>query len=311
LSDVNLYSSHWPAPLTDEAKTAVAHIGTNAIPFLVKWMEGGSFSSFLDAGAVQAFHILGPSASSAIPDLARLATNQVESTFRVSTYAQLPVTMYGYGPLRALGSVGPDALPILLSILTNSIAPGTRLGAIGALMGMGTNAGPLAPVFIKYVDDENEMVASAAVRALGSSGAGNREVLAVLETVADGPRPTLRSSALDALSQFGDQSIPALVRALGGTNQGNAMLAFHRLAFIVPMAITNSNILKIAATRLQSQDADWQEWAAYVLRAIGQQASGMKPDFMSPISRHDLMREDATNLLRRLAPELLVNESSR
>jgi hypothetical protein len=71
------------------------------------------------------------------------------------------------------------------------------------------------------------------------------------------------------------------------------MLAFHRLAFIVPMAITNSNILKIAATRLQSQDADWQEWAAYVLRAIGQQASGMKPDFMSPISRHDLMREDA------------------
>ncbi|SPE53444.1 hypothetical protein SBV1_1720009 [Verrucomicrobia bacterium] len=70
-------------------------------------------------------------------------------------------------------------------------------------------------------------------------------------------------------------------------------------------------LLPIAATRLQSQDADWREWAAYVLRAIGQQASGMKPDFMAPISRQGLILEDATNVLRRLAPELLGNGPSR
>jgi len=73
----------------------------------------------------------------------------------------------------------------------------------------------------------------------------------------------------------------------------------------VPKAITNPNVLAIAAGRLQSQDADWREWAACVLRSLGQQASGVKPDFMMPISREHPRFEDATNVLRRLAPELL------
>jgi hypothetical protein len=121
----------------------------------------------------------------------------------------------------------------------------------------------------------------------------------------------LRSTALQALRPFGVQAVPALVRALGSTNNGNASIAFHMLAFSVPTAITNSNVLAIAATRLQSQDAEWREWAAYVLRAIGQQASGMKPDFMAPISRRGLMLEGATNVLRRLAPQLIESEPTR
>ena len=77
------------------------------------------------------------------------------------------------------------------------------------------------------------------------------------------------------------------------------------LAWDVPKAITNSNVLAIAAARLRSQDAEWREWAAWVLRAAGQQASGVKPDFMMPMSREHLSFEDATNVLCRLAPELL------
>ena len=77
------------------------------------------------------------------------------------------------------------------------------------------------------------------------------------------------------------------------------------LAWDVPEAITNSNALAIAAARLQSPDADWREWAAYLLQALGQQASGIKPDLMMPMSREHLRFEDATNVLRRLGPKLL------
>jgi len=79
----------------------------------------------------------------------------------------------------------------------------------------------------------------------------------------------------------------------------------------VPKAITNSNALAIAAARLQSQDANWREWAAWVLRAVGQQASGVKPDFMMPMSREHLRFEDATNVLRRPVPELLGGHALR
>ena len=73
----------------------------------------------------------------------------------------------------------------------------------------------------------------------------------------------------------------------------------------MPKAISNSNVLAIVAARLQSQDADWRGWAACVLQALGQPASGVKPDFMMPLGREHLKFEDATNVLRRLAPKLL------
>ena len=305
VSDVEILSSRWPTPLKDEAKAAIAHIGTNAIPFLVKWMEGNG------DGLIEAFQILGPRARSAIPDLVRLVTNQTPQVSSAALQAQRPLTVPAHGPLMALGAIGPDALPALLNILTNSIVPGVRFGAVGALAQMGTNAAPAIPALLKYLDDENEMVVTAAVAALGTSGSGNHDVLAVLERVSQGPQLALRSTALDALENFGQQAVPAFVRALGDTNYGIASVAFHKLAFQSPEAITNSNVLAIAAARLQTQDAEWQEWAARLLRAIGQQANGQKPDFMVPISRRDSMLEDATNVLRRLAPSLLLDKPSR
>ena len=41
-----------------------------------------------------------------------------------------------------------------------------------------------------------------------------------------------------------------------------------------------------------------------MLRAGGQQVSGVNPDFMMPTNREHLRSEDATKVLRRLAPEL-------
>jgi HEAT repeat protein len=303
INDVHWESSMMPQPLKDEAKVAIAHIGTNAIPFLLKLVaEDASFS-----GVIQAFQILGPSARPAIPELARLATNQPASVSRATAYAQRPVTMFGYSALLALGGIGPDAVPTLLTILTNSVAPGTRMGAIKALMEMGTNALPAMPVLLQYVYDENDMVAMDAVTALGISGGDSPVALAALEDVSRGPRLILRSGAIDALRHFGPAGVPALVRALSDTNQGNAYIALHVLAFSEPSALTNAAVLALAAEGLQSADDDRRHWAARVLRATDQQSRGIKPDLMVPVGHEDQMLEEATNTLRRLAPELLGN----
>lgn len=305
LRQVELGSSTMPQPLKPEAEIAVRHIGTNAIPFLLQYMAGSSSAGFFDSGTLQAFRILGPEARSAIPELARLATNQPQSLLRAQAHEQHPVSMFGYDPLMALGAIGPEALPALVSILTNGIAPGTRLGAIEALSGMGTNARPAVPVLLQYVDDENDLVASQAVSALRAAGPGNPAALAALEKAAQGPRLILRSGALEALGRFGRPAVPALLRALGDTNGGNAHIALSILVYEAPTALTNSEFLALAAEALQSSDAERRDWAAEALRASGQQASGSKPDLSVPISRRDQSFEDATNVLRRLAPELL------
>jgi len=235
----------------------------------------------------------------------RLATNQPTSVLRAQPQVQPYVSMFGYGSLLALGAIDPDALPALLDILTNAITPGTRIGAVGAIRGVGTKARPAVPVLLRYVNDENDQVAAAVVGALGATGPGDLRALVALEEVAQGPRLALRSTALDALSHFGDLAVPALVRALCDTNRGNETMAFYMLVYAAPSAITNTQVLAIAAEGLQSANAERRQWAAWVLGAIGQQASGTKPDLMHPISRRGLMLEDATNVLRHLAPELL------
>jgi HEAT repeat protein len=210
--------------------------------------------------------------------------------------------MFGWGPLQALGSIGPAAVPTLLNILTNATAPRTRFDTIIALKEAGMNPVPGAvPVLLQYANDENETVAMGAVGMLGNYGAGDPAALAALEQIAQGPRLNLRSTALQALGHFGVQAAPALVRALGDTNDGRAFIAFNTLAYRVPTAITNSAVLALAARRLQSQDDDWQGWAAYALMLIDQQARGSKLGFY----QRGLTLPEATNVLRRLAPQLL------
>jgi hypothetical protein len=64
--------------------------------------------------------------------------------------------------------------------------------------------------------------------------------------------------------------------------------------------------VRAVAARLQSPDAEWRGWAADVLRAVGQQARGVKPDFITPVSGEHLKFEDATDVLRRLARNCLA-----
>jgi len=215
------------------------------------------------------------------------------------------VRMVGYAPLLALGGVGPEALPTLSNILTNSTTPGIQLGAIMAIKSMGSNGRPALPVLLRYVDDHNEMIAFNAIEAVGTVGAHQQLALAALTTIIQSPRLELRNTALLALRDFGEEAAPVLVRALQETSPGAYNIAFTTLVSVTPQTLTNTAVLAIAADGLRSPDIDRRTWAAQLLRAAGQQASGEKPDYMVLGGRWDKVFEDATNALRLLAPELL------
>ncbi len=159
-------------------------IGTNAIPACLKWIsyEGGvplrnRIAKLVERVSpalgrrltvnhwgrsnrvVEVFRILGPQARAAIPELTRLAQTAI------------PARADGSQPGRAgrcincLGFIGPDALPSILSLVTNS-PPLTRCFAIWKLADFGTNAVAAVPALRLALTDTDPYVTNAASKAL-------------------------------------------------------------------------------------------------------------------------------------------------
>jgi hypothetical protein len=146
---------HWGA--WDEAP--IRAIGTNAIPSCLKWISyqdspvRNRFTNFVERFSpalgrwltrrlsalpggranrvVEVFRILGPQARIAIPELTRLAQTSFEPA-RANRC------------VKSLGFIGPDAIPSLLILATNS-PPHTRWPAIWKLADFGTNAVAAVP----------------------------------------------------------------------------------------------------------------------------------------------------------------------
>jgi len=320
-------SKSWPdiseIPGGYEARDALKHIGTNAIPFLLKWL--GQDGVLGPQATVQAFRILGPTARSAIPELAFMVTNQLNylpqqvgiaaAKLEVAFIAtnqidptQLPsggVMTIGYYPLSALGCIGPDALPTLLAILSNNVA-GIRVPTIYAISGLGSNATPAVPALIRCLNDPNEMVSLSAIHVL--SRIPGESVFGALTNLLHS-RPSLRSETLEALAAFGDKGVPFLVDALSDSNNGTRYIVSNTLIRIAPNALTNATVVAWLGFELCSPDAAMRDWAALMLRAAGQVAHSQKPQHLSEVPLGDMnpIRLQATNALRQLAPELLRN----
>lgn len=307
VADVVLESSQMPTPLKEEAKKAIAAIGTGAVPFLVKWIGADPSAEFGASGIIQSFRVLGPAARSAIPDLALMITNQPESVLRPSHREKHSFPLVSYAPLLALGGIGRDAVPALTNILSNVTAPGMQIGAIHAITSIERDAAAALPLLLQYLDDTNEMVKLEAVTATGVVGAHQKAAIAALENIARGTNRALQWSAVQALGKSGEDAAPALIRAFSETNSGTYYVSFSALVYAAPRALTNATVLAIAAEGLRSPDAERSFTAARVLRAAGQQAEGKQPDIEVPGGRSDAVRVEATNALRRLAPQLLTD----
>lgn len=264
----------------EAARSAVIAMGTNALPFLLEWTEypapdlksrlidrlqqarrtplgrlcipelvtrDSRYEHFRLAGV--GFGILGPLAAPCAPELS-LKLRSAEHWFT----AQACVC--------DLQAIGPKGVPYLCEIITN-VPPGgwtnfpnwtvssdmsPRVTAIKLLAALGTNAGPMMPVFIRATKDEELSVATHAIMAVGLTGHGHPAVLSALTNALQDSRSIVRAYALDSLSRLGSEAAPALnsiLRALCDEDATVRRSASNALAVISPGALQKNLVQEV------------------------------------------------------------------
>lgn len=206
-----------PGYAVPPAWTAIGHIGTNAIPTLLKWMaepdppeppkphRAPCFNTTRSQRSGLAFGILGEAARPAIPELTRLARASADPK-----RAELCAA--------SLAHIGPEAIPSLLSLATNG-PPWTRWHAIGALEPFAGDpvVAPVVPMLINCLDDTNRhyCVAGPAARLLTSISPAL--ALPALTNALRSPSARIRLGATQCLGAFKDEAptvIPTLRAAM-------------------------------------------------------------------------------------------------
>ena len=221
--------------LSKQAKDAVHHIGTNALPLLVEWLDyepekwrykvadvgarfGGNRLWRIVAGkrmvrsgyALNAFEILGPEAAQVIPAL----TNLLAGWRGDRTDAALMALMF----------IGEAGFPPLVSVVTNKTAPlayrisaAQRIAAPG--MNPGTNTAWAAPPLLSCIDEPT--MAPLAFSALGDLKIEPALVVPILAQRLEDGNAVVAYAAAEALGKFGaaaSNAVPDLVRALASKN---------------------------------------------------------------------------------------------
>jgi HEAT repeat protein len=239
----------------ESAKFAIGRIGTNSLPWLVKWLREANqvhpwksqllhaadklppalrsdyILDFLRndhvairaANAVCSFHILGPPG---ISELTRLMDD--------------PVSAPGLrrAAMAGLSGSAKDGLPLLLRVLVDTRQQDRVLAAyyIGTMQDLGTNSTPAVPVLVQCLKDADPDVAVAAAQALGNLNVEPGVAVPALSDSLQAPRRWLRVAAANSLAEFGQQArpaVPSLVKALSDPDihvRGRATNALERIA---------------------------------------------------------------------------------
>ena len=140
----------------EEAVNAIRHIGTDALPYAIKWCVWREPIFSFDENeedprplkGMAIFKALGPEAKSAVPQLIALSGKG------------------GYGAIaNSLEYIGPDAVPALVEALTNSndLVRNCALNVLGNLAS--TNQTALDAI-VASLDDKNPRIQSTAASAL-------------------------------------------------------------------------------------------------------------------------------------------------
>lgn len=209
----------------EDADRAIRFIGTNALPYLVRWVsyeptawrvnvifdkisiptwlkENPTFHDFLfhpiarGEKAADAFRALGPVAAPAIPALVQLlhSTN--------APYRKYPV-------MEALRNIGPEATPAVFGVLTNINLP-SDAWMLTSIYQMGTNARPLVPLLLPHMQDTNISLASEIMSIVCQTQPDPQLVVPVLTQCLNDTRREIRDEAAAALADIGPAARPAL-----------------------------------------------------------------------------------------------------
>jgi len=239
------------------AQDAVRKIGTNGLPWLVKWMSYDTpkwktqllastsyrlvpapIKNFLVSPilraqqARQGFFVLGTIASPAIPDLVRMTDRWPGESARGALDA-----------LRVLDAE-PDALSALVAIATNRSKPaGIRqlaMYAVATLHFVEKYESWVVPAVLPCLDEEP--MAESTVRALASFKIPPDIGVPVLTKAAASKSAEVRVWAVVALGRYGSQAtpaIPALLHAIHDSDPRVQQEAVDALKAIAPEVLTN------------------------------------------------------------------------
>jgi hypothetical protein len=250
-------------PLPDDgerAANAIRHIGTNALPCLLTWLDyepttwrdrvdtvaeklpawigesrpitrfrGTEEAAERARNAMRAFAALGSIAAPTIPELSRRA-NLPHSLFK------------GRLAMVALAYIGQDAVSALITTLSSPSQADSEW-EVECIRIMGAQAFPLIPLLVQRLQSTNAIVAFQSafmLRILKLEP--NLVVPALIKTLQD-PRPEVRSEAASAFAEFGvlaRPALPALSNALNDPNLFVRRRATNAIARITAATLTNA-----------------------------------------------------------------------
>ncbi len=217
----------------DEASEAIRAIGTNGLPYLLKWLNFQPrrwqvaletrlpdlpswlrestpvqrliYDDYERAGAAMlAFKALGSTAAPAVPELHRMVcqTNDTSASNRA---------------LFALASIGTEAVPAITNILATTPLAGSPF-MLTCLIGMGTNAAAAAPALISNLRHPDSRVAAMSANFLSGLRFDPSNAVPALIIGLSDPAAAVRTESARALGAYGTAAhlaLPALTNLLG------------------------------------------------------------------------------------------------
>ena len=295
----------------DAAPEALRQIGTNALPFLLKWIQPRQTPTGLERllqrlpdslqerfpinrlvgreamraqEAAAGFGVLGPLARPAIPDLERLATSG-------ASYAQF-----------ALYQLGADGLSALLDGLAEAGRPNrANLVRLIGQRSVWPNPGRALPVLITCLEDGDPQVAAESARALGRLGVAEGLALPALITTLDHTNRLVRDSAARAIADFGPLARPALPALIRGLK--DPRLARVCAEVLGDLALEPRLVVPELTRALQNNEPSVRLAAAHALGKLGEEARSAVPFLVDAYGDADsYMRQAAENAIAQICP---------
>jgi hypothetical protein len=256
------------------AEEAVRTMGTNAVPYLVKWITQPAHNQADQdqvSRALKGFEILGSVASPAIPDLVKA------------------IGRNGNFPAVALGYIGTNAIPALTNRLLESASNAKQSGILSslffssrqpresfyvprnifcALSFYGTNAQPAVPALIAYIQNPNAREAGDAAGVLAMAGHNQPKIVfPVLFNCFSNSPGMVRFDVADALSTFGTNAVSAIPLLLFGLQDPDAQVRAHIAVAIKKIAPNTPHALDPVIQNLENGEACQQ--TIYILGTLG------------------------------------------